>query len=153
MEKLKSWFKKLFNQRVEDSQESGITCSYEGGYYTFLYAILELINKGKGYIMYKKGSETFVILSGGTFELYDFKSFNENWKFRWHSGTVSKRFMPNESDLKEVWVVEKKTPLNQYDSGKLSAVGFVHCGDTTNSDNIKMAWWNNFYSRYNIKVR
>lgn len=132
VEALSGLIEKMFSKTTE---QSGITCPYDGGYYTFRYATQELLNNGEGYIMYKKDSETFVQLNGGVLYVYDFKSFNENWKFKWHSGTISELFIPKEADLKGSWVVKKKTPLNKYDSSE--SIGFATCGSIVDYGKIK----------------
>lgn len=138
MEKLKSWFKKLFKQNIEVSEEGGITCSYDGGFYSFLYAIKELVDNGDEYIMHKIGSDTFVQLYKGSFKIFDFKSFDENWKFRWHSDSIAEDFIPIELDMKSTWIVKKKLPLGQYNS--YNPVGFAACGSGVLDDNIKRSW-------------
>lgn len=125
MEKLKSWFKKLFNQKVEDSQESGITCSYEGGYYSFLHAIRLLVQSDvEDYIMYTKGSDYFVTYTN--LEYYGLKrgtskdfvlrevsvDLDKSENFR-HYVRSTKIYEPTEWDLKENWIVVSRKDFNE----------------------------------------
>lgn len=136
VEKSHYWLEKMFS-KSED--QSGVSCSYDGGYYTFPYAIKELTDKGYGYIMYRKGSEAFVELSRtGEFLVFNFKSFDENGRFRRDSSTVKERFVPTQSDLSDIWIVKKKTPLNLYYTDSVD--GFEECKRIKHDEEVSRKW-------------
>lgn len=125
MEKLKNWFKKLFNQNFEDSEEGGITCSYDGGYYSFLHAIRLLVQSDtEECIMYTIGSDYFVTYTNleyyglGRDRSKDFiieevsVRIDESGNFR-HYVRSRKIYKPTEFDLYNNWIVVSRKDFNE----------------------------------------